>query len=857
MAVKEYTRSGGAKSGVESYFIGPALVLALWPALGVQCLLALIVVLLTAQLACMAPIDRNMLWHAVMSQKLGPSVMRNASIGFAECVRPGGKPTADHCLSLYNYSSLVTSIMFAIPTVWLLAFGPAIALVRIFYPEHAEGVPKNRLRLFWFFVRHPVAVQGEGPSNGDGLAAMNACESILYPITMESLQCGPKDRPYWHVSGAKPRLRDMFHDKMFCHRFFESHGAPHPVLVAEVADHKRREVFLEPDEAPQELLWKPRYSTMGLGVEKFTGWEKMDDGVEWAPSSVPYVIEELIRSTEHEASEWYRMTTLWAYDEAVPKPGYCWRTRNKKGDDRVQTDILGGCYCVTSAYAPYVGPDGKGTVSDPRTGKTWPLDAKVERALTRAIGLQLKMHKNLGKELHSVGWDIMVVEDEPIFIEFNINNGFFAADHSMDELETMADFYSRQFFARLPGQLLHFDPYAANNSETVPLRGWDTLMGGDLKDDGWEQSFISNTFQFGRPIPNLETTLRTWMLARLQDPKDKLRLQICRGYDPPCYTYSDEPAEVLCDRILVRQDCLQAGKKRTVPEKDGARFFWNPTGFSFFVSHIFFDGANAWKILGELFDNSKHIPCPEVKYTSVASEVHLFLGAMLSLWCGQPQRSLECGPDSMLSSSSFDINIDPVLGLKRANGGPFVASIVGVLGCKIFQHLQDTGKKVPNELHVGVLVGFSVEQTSHFNDYGVVPLRIRRPKTADGVGEICREAGAQLRARAVIAESSWLLPNVYDRRKIGFIDVYSCLDFVVSCAPMTGGKHTAPLNFIGTEEPLKLMSTYIYITMPLYCIAQSYDSKVDLTFVSRAADVSVPQLQDSIQGWASQGSIQG
>lgn len=173
------------------------------------------------------------------------------------------------------------------------------------------------------------------------------------------------------------------------------------------------------------------------------------------------MLEEFIQSTEYEAAEWYRMTTLWDFEDESPQPGYIWRTRNKKGDPRVQTDILGGAYCVTTKYEPFVGPRQSGQVMDPRTGKTSPIEPKVEKALTDAIGMQLRMHTNLGKELHSIGWDIMIVEDKPIFIEFNINNGFFAADHSMSELEEMAAFYSRNYFARLPGQLLNFDADAA------------------------------------------------------------------------------------------------------------------------------------------------------------------------------------------------------------------------------------------------------------------------------------------------------------------------------------------------------------------------------------------------------------
>mmetsp|Transcript_17420 Transcript_17420/g.32870 ORF Transcript_17420/g.32870 Transcript_17420/m.32870 type:complete len:495 (-) Transcript_17420:94-1578(-) len=455
---KKYTRSGGAKSGTESYFIGAALMLALGPLLGLKGLLAHLFCMLTVQLLLMSKMERTFLWHSVFSQKLGPKVMRNASIGFAECVRPGGKPTSDHCLSLYNYSGPMTTVIFAFPLLLLLTFSPAIAFVRLFYPEHWWGVPKSRLQLFWYFLRHPSAIQGEGPSNGDGLAAMNGSESIAYPITKKELEQGPLDVPYWLGEGKRPRLRDMFHDKLFCHRFFESHGAPHPVLVAEVAGHKRREIFLTPDKAPKKLLWKPRYSTMGLGVEKFTGWEDVDDGKDWAPSSVPYIIEELIESTEYEAAEWYRMTTLWEFDEVEPKPGYIWQHRNSKDDSRIQTDIIGGQCCVTSKYTPFVGPTEKGMAHNTRAGTMTPLLPAVDRGLTKAIDLQLKMHKNLGKELHSIGWDVMVRNDQPIFIEFNINNGFFVADHSMPELETMADFYSRNFLARVPHQLVNFNP---------------------------------------------------------------------------------------------------------------------------------------------------------------------------------------------------------------------------------------------------------------------------------------------------------------------------------------------------------------------------------------------------------------
>ena len=42
------------------------------------------------------------------------------------------------------------------------------------------------------------------------------------------------------------------------------------------------------------------------------------------------------------------MPTLWEYGEDSPKLGYIWRTRNDPSDSRVQTDIIGGAYCLPS-----------------------------------------------------------------------------------------------------------------------------------------------------------------------------------------------------------------------------------------------------------------------------------------------------------------------------------------------------------------------------------------------------------------------------------------------------------------------------------------------------------------------------
>lgn len=303
---------------------------------------------------------------------------------------------------------------------------------------------------------------------------MCSSESLIYPITRHNLTPGPSDIDYWvdssGVGEGKPRLRDMFHDKIFCHRFFTSHGVAHPTLVGYVEGHQLQQFHVDKRRAPHKLIWKPRYSTMGLGVEHFTEWEPAESGAEWAPSHDPYLIEEFVQSTEYDHSEWYRCTTLWAHDEDAPKTGYIWRMRNKKGDKRVQTDIMGGAYCVTSAYTPFIGPTKGGISFDPRTGETQPLDKNVHAALTTGIAQMVKMHTSLGKELYSIGWDVMIVKNVPMFVEFNIGNGFYVADHSVEECHQMAAFFSREFHARLPAQLVQFDPEASSNDHatTVP-----------------------------------------------------------------------------------------------------------------------------------------------------------------------------------------------------------------------------------------------------------------------------------------------------------------------------------------------------------------------------------------------------
>ena len=45
---------------------------------------------------------------------------------------------------------------------------------------------------------------------------------------------------------------------------------------------------------------------------------------------------------------------------------------------------------------------------------------------------------------------------------FNVNNGFYVADHTLEEVHQMTDFYGRNFRARIREQLTDFDPIEAD-----------------------------------------------------------------------------------------------------------------------------------------------------------------------------------------------------------------------------------------------------------------------------------------------------------------------------------------------------------------------------------------------------------
>lgn len=119
-------------------------------------------------LVFMSAFDRRASFYAVFSQKFGPAIMRNASLGFCECVRPGGKPTYVHCLSMYSFPPIVTTCIFFPFWFVTVAYTPVTAFIRLFYPEHRQGVNKGlyaTVRLYFFFLRKKISPSGD-PGRG-------------------------------------------------------------------------------------------------------------------------------------------------------------------------------------------------------------------------------------------------------------------------------------------------------------------------------------------------------------------------------------------------------------------------------------------------------------------------------------------------------------------------------------------------------------------------------------------------------------------------------------------------------------------------------------------------------------------
>ena len=376
--------------------------------------------------------------------------LRSAMITFSLNVFPGGSPFTVHALDIERNSLLVRALIIVTGGL-LLATAPLMGFIHAFFPPSicpvaqyargGQGMGKDRSKRGWklwmFFLRHPFAVEGEGLGNGAGLAMYSAAESLTYP------------------DGMYDKFHDMFHDKIWQDQLFVRHKAPR-AKIHSVWRNGREERCIEKegkgDNAGIHWIWKPVYATMGLGIDRCKAADK-------PPSDAVYMLVEQVIPSYHPCAEWFRISTLWRNEDSAPRFGYCWRTFNRTTDTRVQTDIIGGhAVLIKGGPRPFVGthedygedescPHANGFYD--AANKQWLDASKYQGALLQAYELALSMHRELGKELPNVGWDVMVRDDGPVFLEFNINNGFLVADHGVEQSERMLGFFEDEYDKRV------------------------------------------------------------------------------------------------------------------------------------------------------------------------------------------------------------------------------------------------------------------------------------------------------------------------------------------------------------------------------------------------------------------------
>jgi len=396
--------------------------------------------------------------------------LRRAMITFSLNVFPGGSPFVVHALDIERNSLLMRATILGVG-VLLLGTAPLVGFIHAYFPasicpvaQYARGgagmgkdKSKRGWKLFKFFLRHPFAVEGEGLGNGAGLAMYSAAESLTYP------------------DGMYDQFYNMFHDKIWQDKLFVRHKAPRAKILSLWRDGKMEREYASAgdDKGKIQWIWKPVYATMGLGIDRCKNLDK-------PPSNAVYMMVEQVIPSYHPCAEWFRISTLWRHEKSAPEFGYCWRTYNKTTDTRVQTDIIGGhAVLVKGGPRPYVGTHeeyGQDESLSTAHGfydagdNKWVDASQYRDALLQAYELALRMHKELGKELANVGWDVMVRESGPVFLEFNINNGFLVSDHGVEQCQKMLDFFEEEYDKRIP--------LAASQKAEADYRYFKKKMGG-------------------------------------------------------------------------------------------------------------------------------------------------------------------------------------------------------------------------------------------------------------------------------------------------------------------------------------------------------------------------------------------
>ena len=238
--------------------------------------------------------------------------LRSAMITFSLNVVPGGDPFSVHALDIERNSIMVRALIIVVGA-FLLATAPLMGFIHAFFPtsispcaQYARGgagmakdKSKRGWKLFWFFMRHPFAVEGEGLGNGAGLAMYSAAESLSYP------------------DGMYDKFHDMFHDKIWQDQLFVRHSAPRAKILSVWRNGKeeRRTGESADDGKGIKWIWKPVYATMGLGIDRCKNTDK-------PPSNAVYMMVEQVMPSFHPCAEWFRISTLWRHEDSAPEFGY-------------------------------------------------------------------------------------------------------------------------------------------------------------------------------------------------------------------------------------------------------------------------------------------------------------------------------------------------------------------------------------------------------------------------------------------------------------------------------------------------------------------------------------------------------
>ena len=184
----------------------------------------LLLLILIIQLSLISKFDKKIIYKILFENDILRKKLRYSMITFTLNVFPNGKPFKKHILDIEYYDFPVRIIIFLTILLKIL-LSPYIAFYHSFmisnniflneYKKGGYGLDKlnlRKLKMLYFYLKHPLALDGEGFNNGSGLAVYSAIESLNYPVNKIDF------------------FYKIFHDKLWQNDFFIKNG----VMVAKI-----------------------------------------------------------------------------------------------------------------------------------------------------------------------------------------------------------------------------------------------------------------------------------------------------------------------------------------------------------------------------------------------------------------------------------------------------------------------------------------------------------------------------------------------------------------------------------------------------------------------------------------------